>query len=96
MILVIAEQKGGVLNRASWEALVAAQQLSAGATPIHVAVIGHQDRAGPRPAIGDLGNVLKRFDVNVVTRQGMTDRCAAAEIAIDQGKVEATIHRSAP
>ena len=50
-----------------------------------VAVIGHQDRAGPRPAIGDLGNVLKRFDVNVVTRQGMTDRCAAAEIAIDQG-----------
>ena len=42
MILVIAEQKGGVLNRASWEALVAAQQLSAGATPIHVAVIGHQ------------------------------------------------------
>ena len=42
MILVIAEQKGGVLNRASWEALVAAQQLSAGATPVHVAVIGHQ------------------------------------------------------
>jgi electron transfer flavoprotein alpha subunit len=42
VILVIAEQKGGVLNRASWEALVAAQQLSAGATPVHVAVIGHQ------------------------------------------------------
>lgn len=42
MILVIAEQKGGVLNRASWEAVVAAQQLSAGAVPVHVAVIGHQ------------------------------------------------------
>lgn len=42
MILVIAEQKGGVLNRASWEALVAAQQMSAGVTPVHVAVIGHQ------------------------------------------------------
>ena len=42
MILVIAEQKDGVLNRASWEALVAAQHLSAGTMPIQVAVIGHQ------------------------------------------------------
>jgi len=42
VILVIAEQKGGVLNRASWEAIVAAQHLSAGTTPVHVAVMGHQ------------------------------------------------------
>ena len=30
MILVVAEQKDGKLNRASWEAIAAAQQLAAG------------------------------------------------------------------
>jgi electron transfer flavoprotein alpha subunit len=40
MILVIAEQKDGKLNRASWEAVAAAQQLAAGAMPIMVAVAG--------------------------------------------------------
>ncbi len=40
MILVIAEQKDGRLNRASWEAIAAAQQLSAGAVPVGVAVLG--------------------------------------------------------
>ena len=38
MILVIAEQREGKLNRASWEALAAAQQL-AGSLPIKVAVL---------------------------------------------------------
>lgn len=37
MILVIAEQRDGVLNRASWEPLVAAQQLG---QPIKVALLG--------------------------------------------------------
>ena len=32
MILVIAEQRGGRLNRASWEVIAAAQQLAAGAS----------------------------------------------------------------
>jgi electron transfer flavoprotein alpha subunit len=41
MILVVAEQKGGTLNRASWEALAAAQQLAGAGTPIKVAVAGH-------------------------------------------------------
>lgn len=41
MILVIAEQKDGKLNRASWETIAAAQQLSGGAMPIKVAVAGH-------------------------------------------------------
>ena len=41
MILVIAEQKDGKLNRASWEALAAAQQLAGAGTPIKVAVAGH-------------------------------------------------------
>ena len=40
MILVIAEQQHGKLNRASWEAIAAAQQLAAGAMPVKVAVAG--------------------------------------------------------
>ena len=39
MILVIAEQRDGKLNRATWEAIAAAQQL-AGGMPIRVAVLG--------------------------------------------------------
>jgi len=39
MILVIAEQRGGTLNRASWEAIVAAQQLASG-QPITIAIVG--------------------------------------------------------
>jgi electron transfer flavoprotein alpha subunit len=41
VILVIAEQRDGKLNRASWEAVAAAQQLAGGAMPIKVAVAGH-------------------------------------------------------
>lgn len=40
MILVVAEQRAGKLNRASWEAIAAAQQLAAGAVPVKVAVLG--------------------------------------------------------
>lgn len=40
MILVIAEQKDGRLNRASWEAIAAAQQLAGGSTPVTIAVLG--------------------------------------------------------
>jgi electron transfer flavoprotein alpha subunit len=39
MILVIAEQRAGKLNRASWETIAAAQQLAAGA-PLSIAVAG--------------------------------------------------------
>ena len=39
MILVIAEQRDGKLNRASWEAIAAAQTL-AGSDPIKVAILG--------------------------------------------------------
>src|SRR5687767_16003313 len=39
MILVIAEQRGGTLNRASWEAIAAAQQLASG-QPITIALVG--------------------------------------------------------
>ena len=46
MILVIAEQREGKLNRATWETIAAAQQLAgtvqqlAGAEPISIAVLG--------------------------------------------------------
>jgi electron transfer flavoprotein alpha subunit len=40
VILVIAEQKDGKLNRASWEAIAAAQQLSGGSMPVKIAVAG--------------------------------------------------------
>ena len=39
MILVIAEERGGTLNRASWEAVAAAQE-AAGADPVTIAVLG--------------------------------------------------------
>ena len=39
MILVVAEQREGALNRATWEAIAAAQQLSGG-LPIKVLVLG--------------------------------------------------------
>ena len=39
MILVIAEQRGGTLNRATWETIAAAQQLAAG-QPITIALVG--------------------------------------------------------
>lgn len=41
MILAVAEQRDGRLNRASWEALAAAQQLAGGSVPVKVAVAGH-------------------------------------------------------
>jgi electron transfer flavoprotein alpha subunit len=48
MLLVIAEQRDGVLNRASWEAIAAAQQLAGGGETIVVAVPGSpQDVAAP-------------------------------------------------
>ncbi len=42
MILVVAEQRDGRLNRASWEAIVAGQRLAAkvGGMPVKVAVLG--------------------------------------------------------
>ncbi len=40
MILVVAEQRDGRLNRATWEAIAAAQQLAGGAEPVGVAVLG--------------------------------------------------------
>jgi electron transfer flavoprotein alpha subunit len=45
MILVIAEQRDGVLNRASWEPIAAAQQAGGGG-PVKVLVLGSAAHAG--------------------------------------------------
>ena len=52
MILVVAEQKGASLNRASWEAVAAAQHLAAGVTPIKIVVAGH----GVGPSAAELAH----------------------------------------
>ena len=58
MILVIAEQRGGALNRVSWETIAAAQQL-AGGMPIRVAVPGGAvSQAAGDLATADVAEVL--------------------------------------
>ncbi|MDP1571745.1 MAG: electron transfer flavoprotein subunit alpha/FixB family protein [Vicinamibacterales bacterium] len=64
MILVIAEQKNGALNRASWEVIAAAQQLAAGVTPIKVAVLGPGGAAAAAElAAAEVAEVLTADDV---------------------------------
>ena len=64
MILVIAEQRDGVLNRATWEAIVAAQQLAGdGGDAITVAVLGASvDRVAQEVADAGVGDVLVLSD----------------------------------
>jgi electron transfer flavoprotein alpha subunit len=58
VILVVAEQKDGRLNRASWEAIAAAQQLAGGQAPITVAVLGAAvDQAAADLAAADVAAV---------------------------------------
>jgi electron transfer flavoprotein alpha subunit len=54
VILVVAEQREGALNRASWEAIAAAQQMAAG-LPINVLVLG--------ASVGDVARELAHADV---------------------------------
>ena len=60
MILVIAEQRGGELNRATWEALVAAQQLATRASiaEIRIVVAGDAGAAAQELAGAGIGDVL--------------------------------------
>jgi electron transfer flavoprotein alpha subunit len=56
MILVVAEQRGGVLNRASWETIAAAQQAGG---PVKIAVLGHGvDAAASDLAAADAAEVI--------------------------------------
>jgi len=54
VILIVAEQRNGVLNRASWEAIAAAQQM-AGGMPIGVLALG--------ASVGDAAKELAQADV---------------------------------
>jgi electron transfer flavoprotein alpha subunit len=67
MILVVAEQKDGKLNRASWEAIAGAQQLveaaGAGSGPITVMVAGERvDGVAAELAGADVSGVVKIQD----------------------------------
>ena len=58
MVLVIAEQRSGTLNRASWEAVAAAQAL-AGDTPVTVALAGAEaDAPAAELARADVAEVV--------------------------------------
>src|SRR5438477_11087518 len=50
MILVVAEQRDGVLNRATWETVAAAQQLAAASADraIAIAILGSNTTAGAK------------------------------------------------
>jgi len=69
VILVIAEQRGGELNRATWEALVAAQQLAtrAGIASIRIVVAGDAGGAAQELAGAGIGDVLTVTDAAVAS-----------------------------
>src|SRR5262245_37556422 len=85
MIVVVAEQREGKLNRTTWEAIVAAQQLSAATgTPITVLVPGTQTAAVAQElAAADVQEVatLDHGALEPYTPDGFT---AALEQAIAQ------------
>ena len=60
MILVVVEHREGVLSRASWEAIAAAQQI-AGTTPLTIALLGSAEASAAEIAAAGVG------DVHVVT-----------------------------
>jgi electron transfer flavoprotein alpha subunit len=58
MLLVIAEQRNGIVNRASWEAIAAGQQLAAG-SPVTVVVAGAgSELAAKELAAADVAGVV--------------------------------------
>jgi len=77
MILVVAEQKDGVLNRASWEAVAAAQQMG---TPVTIVVPG-ADVSGPAGelAAADVTEVvaLEHTALGAYTPDGFVQALAA-------------------
>jgi electron transfer flavoprotein alpha subunit len=56
MILVVAEQRDGTLNRATWETIVAAQQAGG---PIKIAVLGPAvDAVASEVAAADASEII--------------------------------------
>jgi electron transfer flavoprotein alpha subunit len=83
MILVVAEQRGGKLNRATWETIAAAQRL-AGSRPVTVVVAG----ANLQPVAGELSGAAVSEVVTIehpalesYTPDGLT---AALQSAVEQ------------
>ena len=64
MILVVAEHRGGTLNRATWEAVAAAQLLAErmGGAPIRIAVLGAAGGVPQELAAAGVGDVLVLAD----------------------------------
>ncbi len=64
MILVVAEQRAGALNRATWEAVAAAQQLAqhVGGLPIRFAVVGAVGAVAQELAAAGVGDVVVLSD----------------------------------
>jgi electron transfer flavoprotein alpha subunit len=77
MILVIAEQREGKLNRASWEPIVAAQQTG---RPVRVAIVGQGlEAAAGELAAADVAEVLRveHPALEAYTADGFTEAIAA-------------------
>jgi electron transfer flavoprotein alpha subunit len=58
MLLVIAEQRNGTLNRASWEAIAAGQQLAAGSRVTVVVAGAGSEQAAKELAAADVAEVI--------------------------------------
>ncbi|MBI3050030.1 MAG: electron transfer flavoprotein subunit alpha/FixB family protein [Acidobacteria bacterium] len=82
MILVVAEQRGGVLNRATWEAVAAAQQLAAptSGARLKIALVSAGAPAAEELAAAGAGDVLVLNDpaLEVYTPDGYVTALAAA------------------
>ena len=89
MILVIAEQRDGQLNRATWEALVAAQQLARRVNnpPVVIAVPGDAASAAQELAAAGIGDVL------TVSDPALTSYTSDAYVAAFSQVVESTAPR---
>jgi electron transfer flavoprotein alpha subunit len=88
VILVIAEQRDGRLNRASWETIAAAQQLAGGQSPITVAVLGAAvDQAAAELAAADVAAVWTVTDDALAA---YTPDAYIAALAAIVGEVAAT------
>jgi electron transfer flavoprotein alpha subunit len=90
MILVVAEHRGGRLNRATWEAIAAAQQLAAGQA-VAVAVLG--SNVGPIAADVAAAQVQEVVTIDVAALEPYTPDgfTAALQQAIDQLKPSTVI-----
>jgi electron transfer flavoprotein alpha subunit len=80
MVLVIAEQRNGTLNRASWEAIAAGQQLAAG-SPVTVVVAGAgSEQAAKELAAADVAGVISVTGAQI--EQYTADGWVAAHAAV--------------